>query len=186
MDNMFIKVFLRFLVASILLLGGVYFVFNYSVKKPLITFVSTSNTGRSPMAESLIKRSIVFSTYYRANSRGVNMRESETKPEEKAVIVMQEKGLDISRHRAQQLTENDVKQAKFILTMTKAQKTKIQQSIAPAAGNVYMLSECADGTQMDIPNAYNQSLSFYRQVRDAIEYYLKKIDGREGLCYSVS
>ncbi len=136
------------------------------------------------MAEYLAEASEFFPNIgYQVNSRGVSVRKSEITPERNAIIVMQEMGIDMSHYRAKQLTMNEVKQAELVLTMTKAQKEMILTLIAPTASNVYMLSECADGTQTDIPDAYNQDLSFYRETRDKIKRYIQVIFARGGTCY---
>ncbi|MDF1645477.1 MAG: hypothetical protein P1U61_00640 [Legionellaceae bacterium] len=180
-----IKFGIKFILVLTLLMGGFHLFSTPSFTQPIITFVCTGNTGRSAMAEYLAKHAPFSSEEkHQFNSRGINTRAAEVMPESNAVAVMQDIGININEHRAKPLTNVDLNQAKLILTMTKAQKDQILQTMAPTAKNVYMLSECADGTQVDIPDAYRQNLSFYRETRDKIKAYIEAIAARGGQCYA--
>ncbi|MDF1678773.1 MAG: hypothetical protein P1U32_08785 [Legionellaceae bacterium] len=184
MSQPVIQVIVKFVLVLAALSGGFYIMTNKIFIDPLITFVCTGNTGRSPMAEYLSEHAQFLSKAgHRVNSRGVSVRPKETGPEANAVIVMKDMNIDMSPHRAKQLTLLDINKAHYILTMTKAQKDQILTKIAPQARNVYMLSECADGTQTDIPDAYNQDLAFYRDTRDKINLYIQEIIAQGGRCY---
>jgi len=75
---------------------------------PLVTFVCTGNTGRSPMAEALAKDYIAKNNLdIRVQSRGVNVDRGEFAPEEGTVTVLKQRGIDISSHHAAQLTKDD-------------------------------------------------------------------------------
>lgn len=167
----------------IISLGAFAVISKVHFSKPLITFVCTGNTGRSVMAAYLAKyKSHLTERGYRINSRGVDVRPHEKKPELNAKITMKAIGIRIKKHRAKQLTTANVKNAAVILTMTKAQKDEILKNIAPNANNVYMLSECADGTKKDIQDAYGQPLKVYEATRHQIQAYLKQIAKQDVLC----
>ncbi len=181
MNSVLIKKGMKVGVVSVVLLGVAYVVSTEYLNRPLITFVCTGNTGRSVMAAYIAEHETLGR--YRINSRGVRVRAHETKPEKHAASVLKESNIDVSKHRAKQLTKQDVMRAKLILTMTKAQKDQITTNIAPGAHNVYLLSECANGVEEDIPDAYNQKIAFYRVTRDKIEGYLQKIIAHNGKCH---
>ncbi len=159
-------------------------------KADTVLFVCGGNTGRSPMAENLSNYYFAFPTHGNiADSRGVNV--STREPESNAVIVMNEMRTDISAHEAESLTTADVYRAKIVLTMQLKHKEKIlgtgpytESGIAPNAQNVLMLSECADGTQTDVPDAYGHDVDYYRMVRDQIKGYIQEIYDRGGKCYN--
>nr|WP_259393864.1 hypothetical protein [[Pantoea] beijingensis] len=81
-----------------------------SASEHLITFVCRGNTGRSPMAEALssdlIKKEHLN---LKVQSRGLNVVPKEISPEEGTVAVLKERGINISNHKATQLTEDDIK-----------------------------------------------------------------------------
>jgi protein-tyrosine-phosphatase len=185
MSNPWISPYLKLgLIALLIISLGLFFVISkMHYDKPLITFVCTGNTGRSVMAEYLAKYGTDFTEHgYRINSRGVNVRPREKKPEVNAIVTMKKIGIRIKKHRAKQLTAASTKKANLILTMTAAQKDEILKTIAPGASNVYMLSECANGTQTDIPDAYGKPLKIYEATRHQIQSYLDKILKQDGRC----
>jgi protein-tyrosine phosphatase len=149
---------------------------------PLIMFVCGGNIGRSPMAEYMANYYFAFPTHgYQVDSRGANVDLKETHPEKNAIIVMSDLNIDLSKHRAKQIVVADINKATLILTMTKTHKNKVL-ALEPAAKNVYMLSECADGTQTDISDAYGKDLFFYKKTRDQIKMYLQEIYAHKMKC----
>jgi protein-tyrosine phosphatase len=85
---------------------------------------------------------------------------------EHSVELMRERGLDISGHRAQQLTPELVTKADLILVMESGHRRVIDANEPTARGKVYRLGEWQD---LEIPDPY-------RQPRDAFEAALEKID----------
>ena len=85
---------------------------------------------------------------------------------EHSVELMRERGLDISGHRAQQLTSELVTKADLILVMESGHRRVIDANEPTARGKVYRLGEWQD---LEIPDPY-------RQPRDAFEAALEKID----------
>ena len=88
-----------------------------------------------------------------------------------AIDLMAERGLDISGHRARQLTPDMVAGSDLVLVMESGQKRSID-SVEPAArGKVYRLCEWSD---RDVPDPY-------RQPREAFEASLALIDEGVGM-----
>ena len=83
-----------------------------------------------------------------------------------SVELMQERGLDISGHRAQQLTPELVTRADLILVMESGHRRAIDADEPTARGKVYRLGEWQD---IEIPDPY-------RQPREAFEETLELID----------
>ncbi len=158
----------------------------FSAEQPQqMIFVCGGNTGRSPMAEYLANDHFGFPAEgYIAISRAASLDPTAITPEKNAIQAMLEKpfNINISLHRAQQLTAQDVKNSDYVLTMTKAQKQKILTTIDPddrnTSNKVYMLSECANGTQVDVPDAWGKNLETYEKTRDQIAGYIQKIQQR--------
>jgi len=83
-----------------------------------------------------------------------------------SVKLMQERGLNISGHRAQQLTPELVTRADLILVMESGHRRAIDADEPTARGKVYRLGEWQD---IEIPDPY-------RQPREAFEETLELID----------
>lgn len=138
-----------------------------------VLFVCGGNTGRSPMAEYLTNDYFKFSGYV-ASSRGVKVNSNELTPESNAVTVMQEWGVDMRAHRAEAVTASAIDQARVVLAMTSAHKQTLL-AMDPQASNIHTLSECADGSEVDVADAYGHDLSYYRKTRDQIAGYIQLI-----------
>lgn len=151
-----------------------------------ILFVCGGNTGRSPMAEGLANQLFDFPKYhYDAFSRGVNVNPKEITPEVNAVKVMEELDISIQSHRATSVTIADINAAKLVLAMTEAQKKKLLALDPSASNKIYTLSQCANGTQHDIDDAYGKDLAFYHQTRIKIAEYIQMIEKHDFQCYDV-
>ena len=83
-----------------------------------------------------------------------------------SVELMQERGLDISGHRAQQLTPELITRADLVLVMESGHRRVIDANEPTARGKLYRLGEWQD---LEIPDPY-------RQPREAFEETLKLID----------
>jgi len=83
-----------------------------------------------------------------------------------SVKLMQERGLDISGHRAQQLTPELITRADLILVMESGHRRAVDANEPTARGKLYRLGEWQD---IEIPDPY-------RQPREAFEETLELID----------
>lgn len=83
-----------------------------------------------------------------------------------AVELMQAQGMDLTAHRARQLTPDMVDQAELILVMEDRHQKHIR-SVSPAAsGKIFTLGKWI---AQDIPDPYQQSPEFFMAVLGLIE-----------------
>ena len=89
--------------------------------------VCTGNTCRSPMAEALLRQALAARgvTGYEVTSAGIYAAAGEP-ASPNAVMAMRELGLDISKHRARQLTK-ELAAGKVVLCMTESHARAARQ-----------------------------------------------------------
>ena len=85
---------------------------------------------------------------------------------EHAVALVQERGLDISNHRARQITPDMVHAADLVLVMEAGHRRALDMNEPAARGKIYRIGEWQD---RDIKDPY-------RQPREAFEAALNDID----------
>ena len=117
------------------------------------------------MAEALLRNALQGHEEFIVESAGLGALVGHLASEH-SVALMSERGVDISRHRARQLTPDLVTEADLILVMESGHKKAIESADSTARGKVYRLGEWRD-TNIDDP---------YRQPRPAYERALAEID----------
>ncbi len=145
----------------------------------IILFVCTGNTCRSPMAEVLMRQLAAEKLACKADDleqRGVIITSAGLaaapgcKPSNEAAVVMKEKGLSLSDHESQPLTEKLVRHADLILTLTEGHRQAI----------VRRWPECSNRTQTlrldgaDVGDPIGGSIAIYRECAQQIENALKQ------------
>jgi protein-tyrosine phosphatase len=149
-----------------------------------ILFVCTGNTCRSPMAEGIFKDMLKRYNKVDINvsSAGISVFPGEH-ANEKAIKALKEKGIDITEHRARQLSD-EITKADIVLAMTSAHKAIIKDyfiSNLENAPKVFTLKEFAAKISAekllikDIDDPYGKDYNFYKKIRDEIEIELNKI-----------
>jgi protein-tyrosine-phosphatase len=143
-----------------------------------VLFICSANRCRSPMAEAIFKQ-MVNDNHRQGNSieiksAGTFYRTDGAPAMENAVVVMAERGLDISSHRAQSMSDALVDWADLILTMTAEHKKHIETNFVNARGKVHLLTEYA-GAQGDIFDPVFSGIDAYRECATQLESLLGKI-----------
>jgi len=138
-----------------------------------LAFVDTGNTGRSVTAEALARVLIAKDHLPVAViSRAVDFDPYETAPEENAMRLLAARGLDVSAHRAQQLSANDVRHSDLILAMTAAHREKVIALFPEAREKIFTLAEYATGAPADVEDAFGKPMENYRAMLRQVESYL--------------
>lgn len=119
------------------------------------------------MAEALLRNAFIQSgkTGHAVSSAGLGALVNHP-ADPVACQLMAEKGLDISAHRAEQLTDEMIHQADLILVMEAWQKTAIEARAPSARGKVFRLGKW---DEIDISDPYQKDLSAFAQALHLIE-----------------
>ena len=134
-----------------------------------ILVICVGNICRSPMAEAVLREALRGQDEFTVESAGLGALVDEPASEH-SVELMRERGLDITSHRARQLTAELVSAADLILVMESGHRRVIDDNEPTARGKVFRLGEWQD---LEIPDPY-------RQPREAFEVALDKIDKSVG------
>jgi protein-tyrosine phosphatase len=152
-----------------------------------VLFVCTGNTCRSPMAETVFRHLVAERLGCRPDEieqHGMVVASAGIaawgggKASTGAIEAMQEQGADLSGHESQPLTENLVRQADVIWTMTASHRTTILAQFPESGGRVAMLST----DRLDVIDPIGGTLETYRkcaaQIRKHLADRLDTLDGQ--------
>ncbi|MBA4104441.1 MAG: threonylcarbamoyl-AMP synthase [Pirellula sp.] len=145
----------------------------------LIVIVCTGNTCRSPMAEALMRKLVaeqlgckieeVEQRGVLISSAGVSASPGGSAAPE-AIATMKQRGLDLTRHESQPLTEKLVRQADVIFALTGAHRQAIIRRWPEAATRTLLVQP--DNT--DIEDPIGHPAEVYEQCALTIEDALRK------------
>ena len=131
-----------------------------------ILVVCVGNICRSPMAEYLLRQTTEENGLdVVVSSAGLGALVGHS-ADDKAIAVMLEKGVDISAHRARQLSDELVRQNELILVMESWQQKEIEGLYPFSRGRVHLLGKWSD-VEIEDP---------YKKAQEAFVEALVKID----------
>ncbi len=134
-----------------------------------ILVVCTGNSCRSPLGAALIARSL-SGLPVTIGSAGIAAPEGRPATDF-AIAVAREMGLDITRHRARQLTRTMINTTDLILVMEPGHKEWITQQVPDAGVKVRLL-----GRNGEIPDPIGRSIEFYHQTALLIKTGVMRVE----------
>jgi protein-tyrosine phosphatase len=135
-----------------------------------VLFVCSGNTCRSPLAEAFARHFLKLDgeTGWTAISAGLSAVAGSPATLE-AVTVAGEFGLDLSSHRARQLTGDMLDSADFVLVMTAVHKARVLEKRPHLAGKVWLVKEFVGGPAADVADPFGGDLAVYRAMSLELE-----------------
>jgi len=143
----------------------------------MILLVCTGNTCRSPMAAVLLRRRLADRLHvpdaqldqhglWIASAGIAAMTGGRASPE--AVAVMQQRGLDLSDHESQPLSDRLVRFADLLLTMTRGHREALLAQWPDAAARTHVLGRASG----DVADPIGGPVDRYRRCADQIDSFL--------------
>jgi protein-tyrosine phosphatase len=127
-----------------------------------ILVVCEGNICRSPMGQGLLAAALPHVQVHSAGLGAlIGMPADET-----ATRLLQERGIDITSHRAAQITRPACAQADIVLVMDAEQRKRLEAMYPQACGRIFRLGEYI---KRDIPDPYRQSELAFREALSLID-----------------
>ena len=145
------------------------------MKPKRVLIVCTGNICRSPMAYGLLRaylqeqgldQAIVVET---AGTHAL-VNEPPSAPGQK---ILAERGIDISHHRARQVTPQLLRDADVVLVMEEAHRRSLFYLAPQHLGKILLLSELV-GEHQDVEDPYGQPEEMYRKTAALLDRYIRE------------
>lgn len=138
-----------------------------------ILVVCIGNICRSPMGEYLLKEKLPKNI--QVDSAGLGALDGYP-ADKNSIDIMQEQGVDISGHRARQITQRMISEYDLILVMSDKQKKDITRKFPESSGRVYRIGEWDD---VNISDPFQKSRSAFEdafvKIKQGVDNWVDKL-----------
>ena len=135
-----------------------------------VLVVCVGNICRSPMGEALLARELHNAGHDRIQVSSAGLSALVGRPADiMAQALMRREGIDISAHRARQLTLDLISGADLILVMETEHRRAVEVMSPSARGKVYRLGEWR---KADVPDPYQQSEEIFVHALTLVKHFV--------------
>ena len=142
---------------------------------PRVLVVCTANICRSPMAEVLLRETLVnqdLEGEWQVTSAGT-WAVGGIPASENGIAVMQEFHLDTTEHRSREVTASMLSEADLVLTMTRGHAEALAVEFPLERHKIHLLSAMA-GPPYDIQDPYGGSMKQYRRTANELARIIER------------
>lgn len=146
-----------------------------------VMFICTGNICRSAMAHKMLeKKAKEENKDIEVYSCGVFAEDGDV-PTYEGIDVMREYGIDLSKHRATNIRNSNIKDMDVILCATNSHKNNVISMYPELKEKVYTMKEYAgyDKKDIDIKDPWGYGIATYRmcaaEIEDCINKYVEKL-----------
>lgn len=144
-----------------------------SGRPPIVLFVCTGNTCRSPMAAALLNARAGLPPRWSAESAGLAAAPG-TPASVGAILAMREWNIDLGGHRSRPLTAALVRRADILVALAATHRAAILRAFPKAEQKTLQLGDFLPGSPGGIDDPFGGGPADYRRARDAID---RALDG---------
>lgn len=146
-----------------------------------VMFICTGNICRSAMAHKMLeKKAKEENKDIEVYSCGVFAEDGDV-PTYEGIDVMREYGIDLSKHRATNIRNSNIKDMDVILCATNSHKNNVISMYPELKEKVYTMKEYAgyDKKDIDIKDPWGYGIATYRmcaaEIEECINEYIRRI-----------